>query len=437
MVEFQDGLNSFLSNFGKTNSIANTATGVGLPRDPSTTNCINPPSILSHIEAQNLYRSSKVIENIICKVPDAAIASLVGWDITGSNKQDADFTRDYYAWLQELGFFEALREACYSARLLGDGFILLDVNDGLDASEEVNYNTVKSLDFLVAKGQDECFPTDSWLYPQQYTINRFFDTPQQGAKSSTLVYHRSRLIHLIGKRLFGNMLRQNGGRNDSILNQIFQAFARWETSQSDVKNMLGTHSLMSFAVKGLSRLVSTCEGKASLWGRFEAMMMSLNVMKGIPYDAETEKVEFINRNFSGVKDAIEILSESLLSATDLPSYIVFGSTHGTAFSESGLSERLAFDQVVQQYNRQVITPALAAITKFARLLKDCPAYKKQYIEPVFNSTISLTDLEQADLYKRLSEGDSNYLTNGVLDAETIKDSRFSQSGKIGLFIQQN
>ncbi len=422
-IKLNDGFASFMS------SVSNSASGVGTSRDPSSYNQINTANILSYQECQSLYRNSKIIENIICKVPNASIDSIIGFDISGS-ANDTNFTREFLLWLEELDFLNKLKETCYLSRLLGDGYLLLDINDGKKYDEKLFIDNIKSLDFCLPKGQDECFPVDNWLYPEKYNINYY-----NQEKTQQLTYHKSRIIHLTGKKLFGQMLRENGGRNDSILNQVFQAYAKWETAQTDVKNLLASHSLITFAVKGLSRLVATCEGKSSLWNRFETMMMAMNVMKGVPYDADSEKVEFINRSFTGVKEGYEVLTEALLATTDLPSYIVFGSTNGTAFSESGLSERMAFDQQVQNYNKHVILPALKQLIGIAQKCKNSPAYNQKYITPIFGSTIVLTDLEQATLAKELAASDTAYISSGVLDAQTVKNSRFAQTGKIGLFIQ--
>lgn len=427
---YEDGFNSFISNFSQ--AVSNPATGVGTGRDPNSYNSINAAFRLSYSELQALYRNSKVIENVICKIPDSAIASLSGWDVSGSNKKDTSFSLDFFSWLEELNFWDNLHQACYMARLYGDGFLLLDIQDGQPFELELKPKNIKSLDFLLAKGQDECFALDNWQYPTLYSVNRY---TQKGSTQNNIKYHQSRLLHLTGKKLFGQMLQENAGRNDSIINQIFNSYSRWETAQNDVKNLLNSHSLLTFGVNGLSRLALDCEDRNTLWQRFETMMLALNVMKAIPYDAETEKVEFANRNFTGVKESFEIIKESLLASTDLPAYIVFGATNGTAFSESGLSERLAFDSSVQNYNLKSLKPVLKKIFNIAKQIRDSPAYGIDYCEPIFNSTISLTDLETAQLYKELSTADANYIQSGVLTAEVIQQSRFAQAGKIGTFIQ--
>lgn len=434
-MDFNDSFSGFLQSFAKSGVISNNASSVGTSRDSSSYNQVNEALKLSYQECYSLYRNSKIIENIICKVPDASISSLLGWDLSGNATKEDNFSKEYFQWLESIGFFESLTDALYLSRLLGDGFVLLDIEDGQDYKETLDLKNIKNINFSIAKGQDECQTLDSWLQPQQYRVTRSGFNEKE--KKLDLIYHRSRLIHLTGKRLFGTMLRQNGGKHDSILNQMFQSYANWETANADVKTMLSTHSLFAFSVRGLAKLMDTknCDGRASLWSRFESMMMSLNVMKGIPYDAETENIDFINRNFSGVQESHDILSKAVLSATDLPSYIVFGITNGTAFSESGLSERLAFDQIVQTFSKTVVTKALKTITEIAKNLPSSPAYKLNYITPVFGSTLTLSDIENAKLTYTLAQADKLYIDAKVLTPETVKLSRFNQSGKIGLYIQ--
>jgi phage-related protein (TIGR01555 family) len=405
-------------------SVYNRVNGTGTGRDPSQYAEVGELVILDHRQKEVLARNSTVIYNLCSRLPEEALAVFTGWDILGEKDVDAKVSEAFTLWLEERFFFEELLSALFQARLYGDGYLIMGLADGQEADLPLDIKRTKDISFFMAKSSFDMQPYNSSTRPEIYTVPIQLDEHREGL-SSNFFLHKDRLLTFTGKRLYGNMLRWNAGKNDSVINSVYQAYANWELSNTDARNMLSQHSLFSFGVKGLAGKVSK-DADNALFNRFLSITMGMNVAKGLFYDKDMEDAQFISRNYSGLKEIIEMLEQALLAACDLPQYVLLNTTSGTAFSESGMSERLAFDQILQRYIRKEIYPMIRKLTHICSQIKGCPIYGLQNVIPVFSSSIVLSDLEKAELYDKYSVADERYLNAKVLMPEEIRQSRFTQ-----------
>ncbi len=434
--QLNDGLNEVYSRLPNQNrsfrSTSNSQSGVGSSRDPGIYTSVNPTAILTYEEGDNLFRSSTVLYNLVTRLPEQVFENFSGWDFAGVDDMDSVLAADFTSWLEERGFWESLLEACVMARLTGDGFLVMGLVDGHAADEPVE-GKLKDIDFFIPKSQVVVKPIGRYVMnPEHFYVTKYTDDARD-SKLEGFKIHNDRILRIPGKRLYGETLRAAGGLNDSVIQPAYQAFCDWEASNADARNMMSQHSLFAYGVKGLAAKSSKQDAN-SLQNRFLSIMMGMNVMKGLPYDKDMEDVSFISRNFSGVDSLLEQAREVLLAACDLPKYVLLQSTSGTAFSESGLSERLAFEQIVQRYQKLTILPIIKKLIAYCTQVKGCPIYGKKNIVPVFNSSIVLSDLEQAVLYEQLSRADAAYIASGVLTPQTVALSRFG-GDSLGMTIQ--
>ncbi len=403
-------------------STRNTASSIGTERDQNTYNEVAYTSRLSYEELDALFRTSSVIYNLVTKLPEQVIENFSGWDVKGTQDLDIEHSEAFTVWLEERGFFEALEEADILGRLHGDGYIVMGVIDG-EYSDEPLGKSIKDIEYFIPKSQASMRAHGRYqINPEMYQITRYLDDKRE-PEVLDFDIHADRVLRFPGKKLYGETLRGARGLNDSIIQSVYQSFSDWDLSNADVRTLLSQHSLFTYGVKGLSSK-SKQGHTGALVNRFASIMQGMNVMKGLPYDMDMEQVEFISRNFTGLDKLLDQLREALLSACDLPRFVLLQSTSGTAFSESGLSERLAFDQIVKRHQTKIIEPQIKRLVNICAQIKGCPIYGLKNIVPVFKSSISLSDLEQATLLEKLSKADQVYINSGVLTPVTITESRF-------------
>jgi len=236
--------------------------------------------------------------------------------------------------------------------------------------------------------------------------------------------HKSRVIEFAGKRLWGNARGYNYGRDDSIVQAMFSEFVSWNTAIASSGNMINSHSLFKYKLKGLSQLVKSND-KSALYNRFNTMMMGLSSLRGYVLDADGEDIEFVNRNYSGVDKIIAELKESLASAANMPYTKIWGSPTGGAFSESGASDRYEWANIIDRYRSASIEPGLNRLTKLI-LLADNKSIPKQW-HWHWNSPLQLTLKEQAEMQNILADADTKNVNMGVLHPMEVRYSRFGNA----------
>jgi phage-related protein (TIGR01555 family) len=249
--------------------------------------------------------------------------------------------------------------------------------------------------------------------------------------------HKSRVLRFPGKRLPYEILRTNGGYNDSIVQAMFNAFAQYNGAIGASSAMLQDYSVFVYKLKGLR---NTLEGAGAvtsgvvdkqksptdkLLTRFKAIQMGMSIIKGLMLDADTEDASFMQRNYGGVTDIVNQLQDAMVAASDMPMARLFGSGRTGAFSESGKSDRYEWASLVSSYQAVQWQAHVETITRYICLAKDS---KMRGTVPEFefkwHSILELTDAERAELRYKNAQADALYLAREVVTPEEVRESRF-------------
>lgn len=388
-------------------ALRNSNTGIGTSRDKTQLSSVNLYAYtLSEAERVALFRQSKIAQKAILTYPlDAAR----GWvDFTfGQSKIKPQDLHNYFNNLKTGNLRTAFKEASIEGRWHGDGWLLLGIDDGQDWDQPVNENNIKSFRWVENLYWNEVTPdfTYSTRRPQHYFVSTGLSggIPDNNGERTGISFvrvHRSRILRFPGDSLHGSAINYNAGRNDSILQSMFDAFSQFFMGLGSSSAMLADYSVFIYKLNGLAKLIQ--QGKQDeLMQRFLTIQMGMSTMKGLAMDAEKEDGSFVQRSYSGVKDILEQLLEQLVASTDMPRYKLLGSSskEGLGSANKGEAERYDWASRVNSWQVDNWDDALRYCVRLALLAKDGITRGKLPDDYgiIWKNTLQLTPLEEAEL----------------------------------------
>jgi phage-related protein (TIGR01555 family) len=203
-------------------------------------------------------------------------------------------------------------------------------------------------------------------------------------------------------------------RNQSIIETIFLELGLYLNATKATSASLTRSSVFVYKMRGFAKRIAKL---ADIAERFSLLNSTLSVLKGIVIDAESEEVEYVTQSLQGYKELLDKFEDQLVAVSGYPRSKLLGSSNSTAFSEAGLSDRLEWAQLLNNYQ---VSHWLPLLTKLCNLIT--PPEINLLIE--FESSLILSDLETAQLAKLRAETDAIYLSNLVQTPEEVKIARF-------------
>ena len=376
----------------------------------------NDSWLLSQREIEDFYRNHKYIQKIVDILPEDALAQLPRWNISeGDSNALLSAYLDIEAIgqpLEELTISEAIATAAIYGRLYGDGFLFIGLNDGKDNSEPVDLTAIKSIDWVATKHRYQVgldYTRDSY--------HVYIDPSQQSL--GNLVFHKSRVIRIPGIKLHGQMIYDNGGYNDSVIQSVYREYLAYKKAVISSSEMISSHSVFKYGLKNLKSLVLS--GKESaLKQRFSSLIEGLSTVGGLLFDKDTEDAEFITRSYGGVDRILKQLQDWFVGAADMPRGKIFGTAASNSLSDASEGERWAWNEYVARYQQARIYPAhhkLALYILASQGISDI-SYNHSY-----PAHYQMSEKQIAEIKKLNADTDKIYFDMG-LDSEIIIHDRF-------------
>ncbi|MGK7892358.1 MAG: phage portal protein [Xenococcus sp. (in: cyanobacteria)] len=380
-------------------------------------------SIFSQQELDLCYRDSKIIQNVVNLKPEDATKYLPQWNLT---KGDVDRLRGDYLGirvigqpLEELNVQSGFAKAGRYGEHYGDGFIFLGVNDGLNPKEPVDEAKIKSVDWMAIMHRYE-IGVDQVQRGYRVHLNPISEIP-----GNQMLFHQSRVLRIPGTVLHGNMLTSNGGFNDSVIQTVYNAFLDYSQAIASSVGMVESHSLFKYKLKGLASKTQKNKPE-TLRKRFEAIIQGISAIGGLIFDADTEDADFIQRTYGGFDKILDKIELWLLAATGMPRGKVFGNAAISALSEAGESEKWAWNEIIERYQRNKLLPAHNKLTRYLLAAQGITERNGVYTIS-YRPHYQLTEKQLAEVKHINAETDKIYKEIEVLDPEIIRKSRFAGS----------
>jgi len=373
----QDSLKSVFGSMGAMGgqgAFFNPMTGIGSSRDPSQYLQITSPHILSHDERIGLIEGSRICQNITQIYPMEA-----SWgQFSFAGNRYADKANSYLQSLFDnfkLGSLQhCFMEASIEARLHGESYLLLGVEDGQPYDQPLNFNNIISFDWAKTfiYNQVEIIKES----PDHYMItlgklNRDEDaTLIPGNEEKKLKVHKDRLLKFIGDYSPPSIL-QKRKTHQSSLQCAFSGFSLAIQALLTTNAMMADHSLFWYKLDGLASLVKA-KKYDEIYNRFLTLQMSKSVLKGLAMDAKSEDAGFINRNYGGVKDILETMIDYMVAETGMVRFKVLGTANrsGLGAEGRGIQDRLEHSLKIKSWQKFTWKNHLLYCAKIALLVKD-------------------------------------------------------------------
>lgn len=315
------------------------------------------------------------------------------------------------------------------ARLYGGSGIIMGINDGLDPSEPVDLNRVKSIDFLNVMHRWELHPQSSYIQddpakpdfgmPELYQIS-----PEIGGQATNLYIHADRVLRFDGARLPRNLFIANSYWHDSVLNRFQNALRNFQTAHDSVASLMHDFAQAVYKIKHLTEMIA--QGQDGLvQKRLELVDHCRSLVNAIVIE-EGEEFDRKVTSLSGVPEVLAKIEQRLVQSSKMPHTILLGES-ASGLGATGKSEKSDWLEFVARQQEVNLKPQL---TKFFRYVLNSGEGPTNGKEPEtwsvkFKSLWQVDRKEEAEIRKIQAETDQLYMQNGVIDPDEVARSRFT------------
>lgn len=426
-MERQDGfLSTQLTNF------ANSGNGYNSGCDNINNNfVISPIHTLQPYELEIMYRSNAILRRIIDYLPqECGIFPAETEDPSG--EIDVDLLKDIDSKLDDLETTQAFIHADILARLYGDAFIILGIDDGGELSDPVNLENIRAVEWLRVRDRNELRPE----YRVSTEIPEFYRySPSRISQPETLnepeeltqltLIHTSRILPFIGAKLPRRSLFNNSGLNDSIAQNLLNDVLNYYQALGGGNAMLMRSGLFVYKMFGLEDYAVREDAKA-LQNRFKFINAGISVFKSLFIDAKKgEEAEFVTQQFGGVDKLISILQDHMVAASGYPRSVIMGSSNSSAFSEGGESDRYTMSQMVKRNQKFKWLPNYKKLLDYIAGSQEFNLNTEEVNLTVhFPSSYQMTPKEQAEVEGLYATSDMSRINAGILMPQEVRESRY-------------
>ncbi len=262
---------------------------------------------LSASRLNKLFRNSNLIRKIVCHYPTEAKS--LGYIIKDKDGNEVDSNDEL--------ILEAFTEASIYARLYGKSYLILETQKDLDQPLRKN-EVIINYEIKTILSRDGDYFIDGDIYR----------------------YHNSKVLIFLGSKTYIEFARIDDPHySDSIIQGIYEALQQFKESNKYALYILKNLSYLTIGQKGLGTKLSTDGGKAKVFERMSSVSLNRDINRIITYDADTEKVNFINQTLAGVKDLIQEIKLLFAAETGYPYKELFDDTNYQGMS-SGIQNQL-------------------------------------------------------------------------------------------------
>lgn len=420
-------------------NILNETTGLGTAKDKSVYNEIGSfVRILMDHEITALYRTSKLITKVVESLPTEACE--VDYEFTFDS--DAVESKEICKVLDSFNLHDLLLDRYINARLYGDSYLVIDVDDrSTNLDEPINLAKAKVINSLKPLEFYQLLPKHN---PQGELINyQLMGSLTKFASSNIQKYqglgyiHPSRIIRFCGKKLRGYALHSNGYRNDSVLQDLVHSWLNFASSMQLAINMMSDYKVFAYGLKDMAMMIEPDPKTGlpkpgaveTLTQRLQAMRLNMSVNGGIAYDMENESVSWLTSNFSGVSDIIDRAKHVFSSNTGIPHTKLWD--EGSQGNTSGRSEEGDWLKALSTFLKHEHKPV---VLRLGMLVLHCDNYgfginpEGLELDIDYQELNPIDDKTKAEIRNIQADVDTKYITAKVLSREEVRISRFENAG---------
>lgn len=402
-------------------------TGVGTFRDPNTTVRFAAEPFIDPIVLNDVFQSNGVGRRVV-ELP--AEEMIRPW-FTVSGRKGGEIL-DY---LETIGAQQLVTDAVVWARLYGGSAVVF-------AMEGQGYDTpVTSVSRLLGgRAFDRYQVTPLSDVQSQDPVRRLHGLPGMIEVSTNGSYvigpskpeenrikvHEDRFVFVPGARVPNRTRSQLNGWDVSVLQFCHEAIVRYSMGLGYSSNILRDFVQSVLSVKGLTNMLAA--GKQSVVeDRIQLLDLSRSILNSMIIDSDGEQYSKVTSSVSGIDGLIDRYLEALSMSSGIPVTKLAGRSAGGLNATGDNDLRNYYDMLAAERHR-VTAPLVERLVKYAYMAADGPTGG---VEPrqwsiIWNPFFQPTEVEQADLRKKIADTDKIYLDARVLSPAEVAKSRWGQ-----------
>jgi phage-related protein (TIGR01555 family) len=309
------------------------------------------------------------------------------------------------------------KEAQILANIYGGATVIRYVDDGQDFDQPINYAKIKSIGYSRVFDRWEVYPLYILPYEDVYNPDYYQYFTQMGDKKLTQGFiHQSRVIRFRGKYLPPELMRNNEYWEASLLHDFLEPYARYYMAYSRTLEAVRSSEIPVVGIENLAEKDDTVQVQQREIQRQWAQN------KGIVKDKDLIDIEFISRQFRGIKDLLFIAQQELIASSDLTKVQMY-KEFPSGLQATGKSELMA--EALGLRNRQENQWG-SLIREDLNLLMAMFCPKSNY-EWIWNNAYFSTPEEEASRRLTIAQTDKIFHEMQALSSEEIRESHFGNN----------
>jgi len=256
--------------------------------------------------------------------------------------------------------------------------------------------------------------------PEYYQLQPVLGMTTVGkASANTMNIHASRVIQFEGIKLPKRLKVNNQYWDDSVLTALKDSIRNYQTSHSSAASVVDDFSIGVFKIKNLASQIAS-DGDEAVVARMQILNLTRSIARCVVIDSEGEDFQYQSRTLAGLKDVLDKAESHLVAETNIPNTVLFGNSP-TGLGGSGNHETNNWYDYLTSEQENYLKPKLIQIYKYIAIDLGLDASK---IDIEFNPLWQMDEKEEAEIRKAQAETDQMYISNGVVDADEVAQSRF-------------
>lgn len=338
------------------------------------------------------------------------------------------------------------------ANLYGGSTVIRFCDDGVGFDEPIERDRINYINYSRVYDTLEIQPDPDFiaanpLDPEYYVFysnyrDNFLNTYLSpfGLQRSERVYtksiqmsrqykiHKSRVLRFRGAYLSPQGMRDNRGWEASVLEEFLTPLLRYLNSMGYVGEAMRTFETIVFEITGLFQKSQSSEGESELKRRLRLNQQLMSVMRSLAIDKNTEGVNIVGRQFTGVADILDRLRDEMIGASGLTKP-QFYQEHPSGLAATGESERLAEANAILALCDQKWSDNIKTDAELYLLSQESPT--RGQLPPdwgyEWKSLYAKTPTEESDIREKTAKTDSINIQMGIYSSEEARESHYGGS----------
>ena len=401
-----------------------TVTGIGTGRDKKSSVRHRANRRLTERELEDIYADQGLARRIVNLYPDDGLRKWI--------KVHHDMAAEVMQKLDLLDARYKLREAARKERLHGGAVVFMDVMDGRDMSQPIDYN-YRQLQVLSLKviEKDHLWPCDELgnigHKPDAREASHFLI---QSSTKGQYIIHTDRLLVFPGIEISDYYRHSNNGWGESVLRECIEPLMAYALTHGTVPTIIQDFIIGILKLHGLNEIIDA-DDDGTLKARLDAAITGESYVNKLVIDSEDSYSREV-ANVAGLDTLIRHPERWLCAVSGIPHTKLLSESAGASLGESGQSERGDWEEAIEQYQQDKLYNKLNKLLNLIGL-------ELRVTEPVtfeFCPLRVMSEEQKANIYKLRSEADNiNYQIGAVLPEE-IRYSRFGPESGSGIVLDE-